>query len=119
MPNWRQGGELAGYVQATLVQPDVSYVAYELASKYWRRGIGRSAVCGMLEELRSQYGVRTFVAVLKARNFRSLALLSQLGFACGTPEQTIAFGADPDELVMVKAESGSENTKIEGEKLRG
>ncbi|MEQ1518076.1 MAG: GNAT family N-acetyltransferase, partial [Usitatibacteraceae bacterium] len=59
------GGELAGYVQATLVRPGVAFAAYELASKYWRRGIGRSAVCAMLEELGSQYGVRTFVAVLK------------------------------------------------------
>jgi [ribosomal protein S5]-alanine N-acetyltransferase len=89
-------------VQATVIQPDVAYIAYELASRYWRRGIGGSAVSAMLEELVSRYGVRTFVAVLKTNNFRSLALLLQQGFTQGSAAQAITYGAAADEMLMVK-----------------
>jgi [ribosomal protein S5]-alanine N-acetyltransferase len=37
-------GELAGYVQATVTETSRAYVAYELASRFWRQGIGSSAV---------------------------------------------------------------------------
>lgn len=104
--NWvirLHGGELAGYVQATITSPGTSFIAYELASRFWRRGIGSSAVRAMLRELASEYGVRRVVAVLKARNFRSLALLRQLGFTPGDPTQANLYGAEPDECVMVRA----------------
>lgn len=96
-------GRLAGYVQATVVPGAVGYVAYELASRYWRRGIGSCAVRAMIEELATQYGVRTVVAVLKARNHRSLALLEHLGFSRADPVQSAAHGAQEDEIVMVRA----------------
>ena len=73
-------GKLAGYVQATVFQDGSAYVAYELHSQYWRQGIGSSAVRAVLQELHDQYGVATFIAVLKARNYRSEALLRKLGF---------------------------------------
>jgi RimJ/RimL family protein N-acetyltransferase len=97
------GGELAGYVQATVLQSGASYVAYELASRHWRRGIGRSAVQAMLGELAEGYGVHTFVAVLKAANHRSLGLLRALGFTPASPQQVEEFEAEPDERVMCKA----------------
>ena len=56
----------------------------------------------MLEELRTQHGVHTFVAVLKAANFRSEALLRSLGFEPGSPEQQLHHRDGPDELVMVR-----------------
>lgn len=96
------GGELAGYVQATVTASNTSYVAYELASRFWRRGIGSCAVGAVLDELCSRYDVRTFVAVLKARNFRSLGLLSHLGFLPASSSQAALYGAEPDECVMVK-----------------
>jgi len=73
-------GALAGYVQATIASDGAAHIAYELASKFWRRGIGSAAVSAMLEELAQAYGVQTFVATLKERNYRSLALLTKLGF---------------------------------------
>lgn len=97
------GGPLAGYVQATVRESGMSSVAYELASHYWRQGIGSSAVSAMLEELHSFYTVHTVVAVLKAANFRSAALLRSLGFSPATEQEVSEFAADPDELVMVKA----------------
>jgi ribosomal-protein-alanine N-acetyltransferase len=98
-----QGGELAGYVQATVLPSGASLIAYELSSRYWRQGIGSSAVTGMLEELRSEYGVHTVAAVLKPANIRSLGLLRSLGFSVASPQQVEEFGAGSDELVMVKA----------------
>lgn len=95
-------GELAGYVQATVLPSGASYVAYELASRHWRQGIGRSAVQAMLDELESAYGVHTFVAVLKAANHRSLGLLRALGFKPASPQQAGEFEAEPDERVMCK-----------------
>ena len=95
-------GELAGYVQATVFPSGAALVAYELASRFWRKGIGGSAVSAMLEELRSSYGVGLFVAVYKAANYRSQGLLRSLGFHPASAQQVVEFGAEPDELVMVK-----------------
>ena len=103
------GGNLAGYVQATVLGSGASYIAYVLNSRHWRQGIGRSAVEALLEELRTAYGVHTFVAVLKAKNFRSQALLRSMGFAVGTAEQYLLYRDGPDELVMVKKVAASEN----------
>ncbi len=96
-------GELAGYVQATVLPTGASLIAYELNSRHWRQGIGRSAVQAMLDELRTQYGVHTFVAVLKARNFRSEGLLRRLGFVPAGAAQAAAYRDEPDELVMHRA----------------
>jgi len=95
-------GELAGHVQATVFSSTSALIAYELASRHWRQGLGGCAVSLMLEELQSGYGVRLFVAVLKMANYRSLALLRRLGFQEGSEPQRTEFGAGVDELVMVK-----------------
>ena len=96
-------GKLAGYVQATVFQDGSAYVAYEFNSQYWRQGIGSSAVQAVLQELRDQYGVATFIAVLKARNYRSEALLRKLGFVPASEEQIAQHRDEPDELVLVKS----------------
>ena len=95
-------GGLAGYVQATVLEDHSAYVAYELNSEYWRQGIGSSAVWAMLQELEDQYGVTNFIAVLKASNFRSMALLKKLGFSAASAEQQALLRDEPDELVMLK-----------------
>ncbi len=86
-------GPLAGYVQATIKRDRTAHIAYELASKFWRQGIGSAAVSGMLEELEATYGVCEFVATLKERNYRSLGLLQSLGFENKG-------SSDPGEIVM-------------------
>jgi [ribosomal protein S5]-alanine N-acetyltransferase len=103
--NWAvrmPSGELAGYVQATVLQSGAAYLAYELGSRHWRRGIGSRAVPAMMEELRVRYGVTLFIAVFKTANFRSRALLNKLGFEPASDEQNATFGHESDELVMVK-----------------
>ena len=95
-------GALAGYVQATVLPSGVAFVAYELGSAHWPQGIGSSAVRAMLDELREQHGVHTFLAVLQARNFHSEALLRSLRFEPGDPQQQAQYRDEPDELVMVR-----------------
>jgi [ribosomal protein S5]-alanine N-acetyltransferase len=102
-------GELAGYVQATVLRTGAALVAYELASRHWRKGIGSCAVSTMLDELQSRYGVHHFVAVLKATNYRSLELLCGLGFQPGSQRQRVDFAAEPNELIMVKQPAVQEN----------
>lgn len=102
------GGELSGYVQATVLGSGAALVAYELASRHWRQGIGGSAVSAMLDELHSNHGVRLFVAVLKSANFRSLGLLRSLGFRVASSQEAAEFAPLPDESVMVMLPTASE-----------
>ena len=50
-----RSGALAGYTQATVQADGYAYIAYELASNFWRRGIGGDAVAAMLRELSARY----------------------------------------------------------------
>ena len=96
-------GEAVGFVQATILHDGTSLVAYELNSHYWRQGIGSSALLAMLAELHAQYAVQKCVAILKARNYRSLSLLLKLGFSEADQDQTTHYRDEQDEVVMVKA----------------
>ena len=101
--NWvvrRPDGALAGYVQATVYADGVACVGYEFASRHWRQGIGSAAVRRMLDELRDTYRVHTFVAVLKSANFRSMGLLTKLGFRPGTHQDAERHEAGPDESTL-------------------
>ncbi|WP_256490349.1 GNAT family N-acetyltransferase [Ideonella oryzae] len=93
-------GHLAGYVQATVLQDGSAYIAYELGSRYWRRGIGSCAVGAMLVELKSQYTVSLAVAVLKAQNHRSRGLLQKLGFQRASPEDEARWRDSDDEVAF-------------------
>lgn len=104
--NWAvrlPSGALAGYVQATVRADGVALVAYELASRHWRQGIGRAAVLAMLEELAARHAVHTAAAVFKAANFRSEALLRSLGFVEPRRGTAPDVGCEPDERLMAKA----------------
>ena len=87
-------GALAGYVQATISRDRTALIAYELASKFWRQGIGSAAVNGMIKELAATYDVLTCVATLKERNCRSFALLRSLGFE--------RFGPNHDDEISMR-----------------
>lgn len=95
-------GALGGYVQATVLPESVAYVAYEVASRFWRQGIGSAAVSAVLRELRDFYGVQVGLAVFKARNFRSAGLLQSLGFTPLAPQGLPPVICEPDEQVMYK-----------------
>ena len=101
--------ELAGYVQATVLESGMSYVAYELSSKHWRKGLGRGAVSAMLDELVSSYRVDTALAVLKAKNYRSHGVLLNLGFTQAGEDMIGLANPEPDEIVMVKPLERTQN----------
>lgn len=93
-------GALAGYVQATVLPGGLALVAYELNSRYWRRGLGSLALSRMLGMLRAQHGVHTALAQLKAANHRSLGLLRKLGFTPADAQARLACPPADDELLM-------------------
>lgn len=97
-----ESGQLAGYVQATVHQSGLAYIAYELNSSFWRQGLGSSSVSRMLGILQSEYGVHSCVAVLKAKNYRSKALLERLGFSLMPAEDAVEVALDSDEIAMFK-----------------
>jgi RimJ/RimL family protein N-acetyltransferase len=87
------GGELAGYVQATVDAAGRAGIAYVLSSRHWGRGVARRAVEAMIGELAGHHGVRSLSAVLKRANDRSRRLLEQLGFSPVSAEDA-SLGAD-------------------------
>lgn len=95
-------GQLAGYVQATVLRSGASYIGYEFSSKYWRQGLGSSSVRALLDELASTYQVHTIVAVLKKANYRSTGLLRKLAFSSCPEELAAEFEAEADEIILVK-----------------
>jgi RimJ/RimL family protein N-acetyltransferase len=94
------GGELIGYVQATVFPAGRAAIAYEMSSRYWGRGLAREACDAMLAQLAKEYGVHSAHAVFKRNNLRSSRLLERLGFARGSPDGEIA--VETDELLMVR-----------------
>jgi [ribosomal protein S5]-alanine N-acetyltransferase len=122
--NWvvrRPGGELAGYVQATVLPDGQALVGYEFASRHWRQGLGSSAVAAMLAEVTATCGVHRFVALLKRANGRSRGLLHKLGFVPMPAELAAAHAAPPDEDVLHRpawpARPGHEPPTLHTERL--
>lgn len=96
--------QLIGYVQATVHADGSADVAYVLCSAYWGRGLAGQAVQAMLGELSAQYPVRSFWAVLKRENQRSMRLLDRLGFALASSADHLMRQIEPDELLMRRAD---------------
>ena len=92
-----------GYVQATVIEPDVAWVAYVVASAYWGRGVGFRATDAMLVHLQQRYGVRRFMATVASANQRSIRLLQRLGFQPATPSQAGAFALTGTEQLFLLA----------------
>ena len=95
--------ELIGFVQATVRLNGNAGIAYVLASAYWGRGLARDAVAAMMGELVEQYGVRTFSAVLKRENLRSVKLLERLGFSLASVAEHVEYQVELDELLMLRS----------------
>lgn len=92
--------ELIGYVQATVRREGRAAIAYELSSAYWGRGLAHQAVTAIMVELVEHYGVRSFFAVLKRENFRSMRMLERLGFSPDSPEQHATHQVEVGEVLM-------------------
>lgn len=103
--NWvlrQPGGGSIGYVQATVRADGQAFIAYELASAAWGRGLGREAVAAMCDELVARYGVHTLLAVFKRANARSRRLLERLGFAADAAASAQRALVELDEELMLR-----------------
>lgn len=101
--NWvlrQRGGGLIGYVQATVQADGRAFIAYELASAHWGRGLGSEAVAAMIDELVAAYGVHTLLAIFKRLNHRSRRLLERLGFGAADAANLQGVELEPDEDLM-------------------
>jgi RimJ/RimL family protein N-acetyltransferase len=101
--NWvvrRRGGELVGYVQATVRGDGQAFVAYVLGSAHWGQGLANEAVAAVLDELAAQFGVHTALAVFKRANTRSRRLLERLGFVAANADSALRLTIDADEDLM-------------------
>lgn len=97
---------LIGYIQATVRGDGRAWIAYELSSAYWGRGLARRAVDAMLGELVERYRITTFHAVAKRENLRSIRLLERLGFTPASPERDTLDEIEPGEILMVRGAEG-------------
>ena len=93
-------GTLIGYVQATVLDDGVAYIAYVLGSAHWGRGLASEATAAAMDELAARYRVREFLAVLKRGNRRSLRLLERHGFVPASASALAAYPIDPDEWLL-------------------
>ena len=74
------GGVPAGTMQATVRPGQSSTIGYLLFPGFWRSGIGREAVAGMVDYLFDRYTLHEISASIDTRNVRSLRLVEALGF---------------------------------------
>jgi ribosomal-protein-alanine N-acetyltransferase len=101
--NWvirLEDGAACGFVQATVLADRRALIAYVLGSPWWGRGIARTAVSTLLDELESHWGVHHVLAVLQAANLRSAHLLERLGFGPATPDPALDAELEPGERRM-------------------
>ncbi|MFT7462039.1 MAG: ribosomal-protein-alanine N-acetyltransferase [Pseudohongiellaceae bacterium] len=103
--NWvlrEAGGELIGFVQATVRRDGRAQIAYMLGSTWWGKGYASRAVAAMLAELHREYAVTHPEAVFKQDNHRSRRLLERLNFLrvdAGAPGH---LDLEPDENIMAR-----------------
>ena len=104
--NWvlreRSASTLIGYVQATVHADGHALVAYELGSTHWGRGLGSEAVTALIDELGSQYGAHTVLAIFKRSNRRSRRLLEGLGFASPDLDEALRWPIEADEDLLLR-----------------
>lgn len=101
--NWvlrlREGG-LIGTVQATVEPTANAWIAYEVASAHWGRGLASEAVRAMIDELAAHYRVRRLRAMFKRANLRSLHLLERLHFKPASADDVARCDVPADENLL-------------------
>lgn len=72
--------EYLGTLQATIELKGMTYVAYEVFPRYWRRGIAHETMSVLISHIFINYKSEVITAHLDTRNLPSLKLLESLGF---------------------------------------
>lgn len=97
-----QPGEPVGYVQATVIAPGVSWVAWVFGSRHWGRGLARQAAGLMIEHLQSVHRIGLLLASAEPGNQRSIGLMQRLGMRPATSEEAAPLGLSPREVLYLK-----------------
>jgi [ribosomal protein S5]-alanine N-acetyltransferase len=82
--NWAirlDAGSIAGFVQATVCEGGLAWIAFVLGQAHWGRGHAQHATRAMLDELAAHHGATHCLATADRANRRSIALLARLGFS--------------------------------------
>lgn len=94
--------EPAGYVQATVIAPGVSWVAWVFGSRFWGRGLaGRSAAL-MIQHLHEHHGIGLLLASAEAANERSIGLMQRLGLRPATAAEAAPMGLSATEVLYLR-----------------
>jgi [ribosomal protein S5]-alanine N-acetyltransferase len=106
--NWaivmREGDANAiGFVQATVQKDGRAWVAYQVDTALWGRGIASEAVRAMVEHLTAHYAVMQCMATVDQRNQRSWRLLERLGFARAGAEQAAAMQVQAGDWLYLRS----------------
>ena len=88
----------------TLTDVDLGFA---LLPQYWRRGYTREAAAAVLEHARNELGLRRVVAITRADNTASIALLEGLGMHF---VDEVTLGEDPQKLMLYATATPKENT---------
>jgi [ribosomal protein S5]-alanine N-acetyltransferase len=105
--NWvlvLRGGDAhaIGFVQATVQEDHRAWVAYQVATSHWGRGLATEAVSAMIGHLTSQHAVAHCLATVDQRNARSWRLLERLGFARADAMQAAAMDVQAGDWLYVR-----------------
>ena len=114
--NWvvreRASRHCIGYVQATVRADDIATIAYVMAADSCGRGLSREAVSAMIATIARELDVSVFEASIDARNVKSVALVTGLGFqlARTLPGASIVRGQRSDETIYALRTTGRERS---------
>ncbi len=101
--NWAirlETGALAGFVQATVHETGLAWIAFVIGRAHWGRGVARRATLAMLGELVERYAVTQCLATADRRNERSIRLLTRLGFSQAPAAMRVEHSVAETDVLM-------------------
>jgi [ribosomal protein S5]-alanine N-acetyltransferase len=103
--NWAivlRDGDAIGFVQATVREDSRAWVAYQVATPLWGRGLATEAMRALVEHLISHHAVTRCMATVDQRNQRSWRLLERLGFARADAAQAAALDVQASDWLYLR-----------------
>jgi [ribosomal protein S5]-alanine N-acetyltransferase len=95
-------GDAIGFVQATVQADRRAWIAYQVATVRWGKGIASEATRAMVEHLSAHYAVTQCLATVDQRNERSWRVLERLGFARADAERAAAMRVQAGDFLYLR-----------------
>ncbi len=93
-------GQCAGYVQATVYPGSTGDLAFVFAPKSWGQNVAFEACQAAIQYMAHELGISELYATVDSRNFRSMRLLTRLGFAEVPPARYPHGEVEPNDRVF-------------------